>query len=420
MSLEKVKLGYLIEKYGGIIQTGPFGSQLHESDYSEEGIPVVMPKDIIDGKISEISTAKISEDIYSRLQRHKLRIGDIVLPRRGNFNKRAVITEREKGWLCGTGCIKINVNPQILDPKFFYYYISQSKFVDYIESQAIGSTMLNLSGSIVEGLEIILLPIETQRRIAEVLSRYDNLIENYQRQISILEQMAQELYREWFVRMRCPYAQASEDGVLPEGWTTTNIGDLYYTSSGGTPFREKEDQYYGGAINWVKTGELKDNFIFETEEKITELGLLNSSAKLFQKNTVLIGMYGATVGQLGILGQAATTNQASCALIQKSELFNYAYIFLHLVNYRHHLVHLSMGAAQQNISQDEIKKYFILKPDERVMQAFNKIIIPIFKKSENLQSQLTTLRQTRDALLPRLLSGQLSLESPVSALSVVH
>lgn len=230
------------------------------------------------------------------------------------------------------------------------------------------------------------------------MGKYDALIENCEQQISTLETTAKEIYREWFVRGRCPLGN--------EGWETVKIGDLYDTSSGGTPSREKEE-YYGGNINWVKTGELNDTFIFETEEKITEEGLKNSSAKLFKPYSVLIGMYGATVGQLGILSCYAASNQACCAILPKDEIFSYLYVFLHLQAYREHLILLSMGAAQQNISQDEIKKYFILKPTKEVMEHFNKLVLPIFQKIENLQQQIQTLRKTRDALLPRLMSGQL-------------
>lgn len=193
---EKVNLGDLVKQHGGLIQTGPFGSQLHEADYSEEGIPVVMPKDIIGGKISEESTAKISEDIYRKLKRHALKVGDVVLPRRGNFNKRSVITEREKGWLCGTGCLKISVNPEVLSPHYFAYYLSLSEIVEQLEKLAVGSTMLNLSAGIVERFEFPLPPILLQRQIAAVLGRYDELLANYQGQVAALEGLAQELYRE--------------------------------------------------------------------------------------------------------------------------------------------------------------------------------------------------------------------------------
>ncbi len=110
-----------------------------------------------------------------------------------------------------------------------------------------------------------------------------------------------------------------EIGEMPEGWVIRKISDIAETSSGGTPSRDKKE-YFIGSIPWVKSGELKDNTIYDTEEKITEKGLQNSSAKLFPKGTLLIALYGATVGKTGILGMDATTNQAVCAILSKRDL----------------------------------------------------------------------------------------------------
>src|SRR5437667_6874396 len=114
MRWQERTLDEIIDEEGGTIQTGPFGSQLHQTDYQEEGIPVVMPQDIIDGRVDLNSVAKVSEEIANRLARHKLRVGAIVMPRRGEINKRAFVTEVEQGYLCGTGCIKIELEGKAL------------------------------------------------------------------------------------------------------------------------------------------------------------------------------------------------------------------------------------------------------------------------------------------------------------------
>src|SRR6058998_3888210 len=111
-------LGELIEHGGGMIQTGPFGSQLHQSDYLPEGIPVIMPKDIVDGRVAIDSVARVSEETAMRLSRHQLNPRTIVLPRRGEITKRAFITEEQSGWLCGTGCVQIELRGAQLVPEF--------------------------------------------------------------------------------------------------------------------------------------------------------------------------------------------------------------------------------------------------------------------------------------------------------------
>src|SRR5437660_4171081 len=149
MQIATRTLGEICDTVGGIIRTGPFGSQLHESDYTEEGIPVVMPKNIVDGKVSVEGIARIDEADVARLVQHKLHKGDIVYGRRGDIGRRALVTEKEEGWLCGTGCLRISLGNSILDPLFLYYFLGQPKVVEWIFNQAIGATMPNLNTEII-------------------------------------------------------------------------------------------------------------------------------------------------------------------------------------------------------------------------------------------------------------------------------
>src|SRR5690606_18355557 len=118
-------LGEICDEVDGIIQTGPFGSQLHQSDYQECGIPVVMPKDLIDGRVSTESIARVGAEDAERLSRHRLEAGDIVYGRRGDIGRKALITDREAGYLCGTGCLRISLGSKVVDPTYLHYYLSQ-------------------------------------------------------------------------------------------------------------------------------------------------------------------------------------------------------------------------------------------------------------------------------------------------------
>src|SRR5439155_23490197 len=115
-------LGDLVKRDRGLIQTGPFGSQLHQSDYVADGIPVIMPKDITDGRVDSASVARVSEETANRLSRHQLRPKTIVLPRRGEITKRAFVRDDQTGWLCGTGCLQIALKGKHILPEFLYYY----------------------------------------------------------------------------------------------------------------------------------------------------------------------------------------------------------------------------------------------------------------------------------------------------------
>ncbi len=222
--------------------------------------------------------------------------------------------------------------------------------------------------------------------------------------------MAQNLYREWFVKFYFPGHQNvrftdSSLGRIPEGWEAVNFGELYMTSSGGTPSR-KVAEYYGGNYSWVKTRELNDGFIFETEETITDLGLKKSSAKLFPENSVILAIYGATIGKLGILSMPSTTNQACVAILSKEVGFGRGFSFLFLRENRDKLIGLGQGAAQQNISQVVLKNFPTLRPPTSLIQGFSEIIEPMFDNIRVLQQKNTILHRTRDLLLLKLISGE--------------
>ena len=190
-------LGSICDEIRGTIRTGPFGSQLHESDYQGVGTPVVMPKNIVDGKVSTDDIARIGDEDTHRLSQHKLRYGDIVYGRRGDIGRRALITEREEGWLCRTGCLRISLGSKILHPKFLYYYLGHPQVVAWITNQAIGATLPNLNTTIIRSIQINYPQLSTQHKIAAILSAYDDLIENNTRRIAILEEIAQSIYQEW-------------------------------------------------------------------------------------------------------------------------------------------------------------------------------------------------------------------------------
>ncbi len=406
----KKTLGEIYAIEGGSVQTGPFGSQLHESDYKEFGVPVIMPKDIKNDKLDLTNIAHISDEDAKRLSQHIVKVGDIICPRRGEIGKRIIIEEGNVGAFCGTGCIRLRGTGLELNQLFFFYFLQQPNVVNWIENQAVGSTMMNLNTSIIKSIPVKYPPLPIQQKIASILSAYDELIENNKQRIKLLEEMAEEIYKEWFVRLRFPNYENTEfvDG-LPLGWSWKKVEEVFKTSSGGTPSRAKESEYYGGEIDWIKTGELKDRFILNSEEKITEIGLKNSSAKLFQSNTLLMAMYGVNIGQLGISVKPSTANQAVCVftpIIENNCSLYYSFYFFKFL--RPHLFNISMGAAQQNLSQEIIKNIDYFAPNAEIIRRYDSIVKPFFEEIKVLSQKNQLLQQTRDLLLPRLISGKLS------------
>ncbi len=221
----------------GLIQTGPFGSQLHAHDYKEQGTPVVMPQQLGDNLINTEGIARISDEDVQRLKRHKLQRGDIVFSRRGDVTRRAFITEKQDGWLCGTGCMLIRPSHPKLNNEYLAFFLSLPEVKEYITRQAVGATMPNLNTGILQAVPLFLPSRTAQEKIVEVLTAYDDLIHNNTRRIAILEEMAQTLYREWFVRFRFPGHEKvpfvpSPLGDIPQGWRCGRLDDVLVLQRG--------------------------------------------------------------------------------------------------------------------------------------------------------------------------------------------
>lgn len=223
MKWEKVKLGDIAT----CIQPGPFGSQLHNSDYSKEGTPIIMPKDIVGGAIVHSGLLKVSEEHVKRLSRHQVYEGNLMVARKGDVRKCAYITANENGWMTGSDCLKVVLDESKCYPKFIYYQLRSEHIGRWLEKVSIGATMPSLNTGLLSGIEMVLPPIEIQKQIAGILSVYDDLIENNRKQIKLLEEAARRLYKEWFVDLRFPGHENTKivDGV-PEGWSRTNINEI--------------------------------------------------------------------------------------------------------------------------------------------------------------------------------------------------
>lgn len=292
---------------------------------------------------------------------------------------------------------------------YLYYFLKSN--LSYIKLFGSGSTFPEISGSVMKKIKInIFADVAKQNKIASILSSYDDLIEKNNRKIAILQQMAEELYKEWFVRFRFPGHKTAKfkDGI-PEGWKIERIGNMYSTTSGGTPNRSHNEYYEGGTIPWVKTGELLNNFIIDTEERITTQGLENSSAKLIAPGSLLCSMY-AGVGKLGFAAIELTCSQATCVFTPKTYCSN-NFLFFFLKFNKDYLENISFGAAQQNISQEIIKKIKFTVPTDNLIDKFDEFVKPIFKAILFIQYQNKNLIMQRDLLLPRLMSGKLKVKA---------
>jgi len=293
-----------------------------------------------------------------------------------------------ENFVASTGFAVLRPKKEKTDPRFLYYLVSEPGFTAYLVAYEQGANYPAVTPNIICGKPISIPPLPTQRRIASILSAYDDLIENNLKRIKLLEEKAFIGYK-----------------LLNKG-EKFKLSELYDTSSGGTPSRTNPE-YFTGEINWFKSKELADSILLESEEKITESAVDKSSAKLFPIGSVIMAMYGATIGKLGLLSMPSTTNQACCAIIQKDEVKSNYYIFNWLLENREYVLSYRMGAAQENISQQVIKNLLVPIPNYNDLRIFNSEMRPIYQLIKNIHQQNTKLRETRDILLPRLMSGEI-------------
>jgi len=407
-------LGEICDRTKGIIITGPFGSQLHESDYIEEGIPVIMPKDIIGGKISEENIARIRESDAVRLAKYRLKTGDIVFGRRGDIGRRAIISQKENGWLCGTGSLLIRPGNSIIDPKFLYYYLGEETCIAWISNQAIGATLPNLNTSIMKRISLTYPPLPAQQKIATILSAYDDLIENNTRRVRILEKMAQALYLEWFVNFHFPGHEGvrrveSELGMVPEGWEVSTIGKISNVIL-GYAFRSKDWCDQGIPVIKIKNIRPRNLIDVDQVDHISEATLSSKQEKYWiSHGDILIAMTGATAGKVGKLrsNERMLLNQRVAKIESQVQFKEYLWCSISTPEAEKKFHALADGVAQPNMSGIQIENTKIMLPSFDLLKQFNEFVYPMLNSIDNFILKDQVLRRTRDLLLPKLISGEI-------------
>lgn len=400
-----------IAKLGDIsrnIQTGPFGSQLHQSDYSESGIPVVMPKDLVGGKISEESIARVDKTHVERLCRHKIETGDILYSRRGDVGRCAYVTEKEVGWLCGTGCLRVTIDSEKADSRFVFFQLQHPDTVGWVEKHAVGATMLNLNTTILSSVPIRLPALESQKRIANVLSAYDDLIENNQKQIKLLEEAAQRLYKEWFVDLRFPGHENTKivDGV-PEGWKKNCAEKFFEITIGKTPPRTEKRCFTTGenGISWVSIADMGNSgmFVLNTAENLTEDAIKQYNVKVIPKNTVLLS-FKLTVGRVAIAPTDICTNEAIAHFKGRRECER-EYTYCYLKNFHYDELG-STSSISKAVNSKIIKAMPFIMPSEKLLKEYSSKTKDAFDLIICKQKIDNNLKITRDRILHKLMSGE--------------
>ena len=366
-------------------------------------------KDIFDGQINYKNARQITKaDFEETHKRTMLEVDDILLTNSGTIGRMAFVTDREattKTTFQKSVAI-IKPDKQKVLPRYLYYQL-QNCVPQFINSSN-GSAQKNLLLSTMRTFQIeIEENREKQEKIANTLSAYDDLIENNQKQIKLLEEAAQRLYKEWFVDLRFPGHENTKivDGV-PEGWNECTVESFGTVITGKTPPTSNKDYYTNGKVPFVTIPDMH-NVVYplKTEKRLTIEGAQTQKNKYIPPNSVMISCIG-TVGLVSIATEVCQTNQQINSIILNNEDDLY-FFYESMLRMKDLLDGLgSNGATMTNVNKSKLEKLIIISPSKDIVKQYNDVCKPLFESALNLSRKNVYLKNMREALLPKLMSGE--------------
>ena len=402
MSRRTVKLASLAapEKYSFI--GGPFGSKLTSVDYVEDGIPVIRGSNLNGGRYLDetefvfVSEQKMREDLFGNLA-HR---GDVVFTQRGTLGQTALIPHdaRFDTYVISQSQMKLTVDPEKADPRFVYYYFSSHEAIQKIRNQNSSSGVPHINLTSLRNFLVPLVPLDEQKRIADTLSAYDDLIANNRRRIELLEKAARLIYDEWFGRLRFPGYTHIEivDGV-PEGWERRTFVELAKVVMGQSP----RSQFYN------KTG---DGLPFH--QGVTDYGFrfvshrIYSTAvtKLADAGDILVSVR-APVGRINVTRDRIVLGRGLASL--RSRTGHQSFLFYALKSHFYAEDIIGTGAIYAATNKKELEGQILLKPPPSLLWQFEDQARAIDSQIACLTSQNGKLAEARDLLLPRLMNAEI-------------
>ena len=404
MEWKEVRLGDVCN----IITGFPFPGK----KYSKEGIRVVRGDNVTIGNLRwDTEKDKRWNEPFDKTEYYSLQANDIVIGMDGSRvgKNKARIKEEDLPLLLAqrVACVRHN---ELAEQDYLYYNIFSKKFIDYVNSIHTGSAIPHISQKQIEDYKILLPNLETQRRIASILSSLDRKIELNNKINADLEEMAQAIFKNWFVDFE-PFKDGKfvdrELGMIPEGWKVGRLDEIADVVGGSTPSKAKPEYYTQKGIAWLTPKDLSNHpavYTSRGEIDITEEGYNSTSTKLMPKGTILFTSR-APIGYISIAQNDICTNQGFKSLVPKKAGTCFLYCFLKYVTPE--IENKSTGSTFKEASGSLMKSLQVLMPEQKVFEDFETIVSPLFARIESLEKESSRLSLLRDTLLPRLMSGEL-------------
>ena len=398
-------------KFKDVIINSQYGYTATETSQTEGTSKYLRITDIVPYYVNfdTVPFCKITEKDVSK---YIVKEGDILIARTGaTTGYNYVVPSGISNTVYASYLIRFIVDKKLVLPLFMKYVLKTQSYYGFINNYIGGSAQPGMNAKVFTKFNIPKLSLVTQQKIASILSSYDRLIENNTRRIRLLEQMAENLYKEWFVRFRFPEHENVEMvNGLPKGWKVKRISNVCKTIGGGTP-STTNSAYWGGDIKWVTPSDItskKSLALLKIAGRITEEGLKKSSAKLLPPYTILMTSR-ASIGFFGICPDNVCTNQGFISIIPNKDNVR-MYLLYTFKARKEEIISNANGSTFLEISKGRFRKMKLLVPSEDILNMFEKRTMLNFREVLHLEMQNQLLTRQRDLLLPRLMSGKLEVK----------
>lgn len=398
-----------VDKIG--VQTGPFGSQLHKEDYVDIGTPIITVEHLGNNRISHVDTPFITDEDKKRLSKYQLKSGDIVFSRVGSVDRRALVRKEEDGWLFSGRCLRVRVDKTKIDPVYLSYFFGLESFKKYIRSIAVGATMPSINTKILSDIPIYYPEcLEEQKRIAHIFITNDEKVNINNQANQTLEQMAQAIFKSWFVDFDPVKAKMngeqpegmdaataslfpeklveSELGLIPEGWKPKQLKDVLELA-------------YGKALK-------------KTDRVDGDVPVYGSGGLTGYHNQSLVDGPGIIVGRKGTVGSVYWEPKAFYPIdtvFYVKPKAGYSLNYCHLILQNLSLKDMNTDAAVPGLNRNNAYRLDVIIPSEAVLNKFEIMTQSFQSMIDANNAQNASLSLLRETLLPKLLSGEIELEA---------
>jgi len=351
-----------------------------------------MPQDLGDNKIDPRRMARISSERASQLSRHHLQVGDIVYSRRGDVTRRALVRDYDAEMICGTGCLRVRVDPSKADSRYVSYALGTPTAKEWIVRHAVGATMANLNTNILSALPLELPDLPEQRRVAKVLEALDEKIAANRRIINGGLSLMDAVYSQ-----------------IDKTRSSKTFSDVASLGGGGTP-STKDEALWDGELRWATptdvTG-LDGPWLLSTERRISRLGLEKITSKMYPRGSILMSSR-ASIGYYALAAEPTAVNQGFIVVNAKVDQVPQSWLFAQLRSRTSEFIAWANGATFLELPKGIFRSLCVDLPEPAQLAAFDCFADPLLRRLEAAQNENNRLANARDEFLPHLMTGRIT------------